>query len=429
MQVPESTSTGGGISKSLMYLDSVKLGDLSQKLSENAEKFTTYNEEIYSKVASLASYWVGPDYDAFVADTNEFKPSLEALASLFGVYSTTVGTFGTDGESLISAIKSCLDCSDINVTLDESVYKAEDIGGPNTGYLGYGADTENVKTAKDAYNQAMDIQTKLYYDMEVISVEIRNEQNNLAALKQVGKMPDGQLTEAEYDKFEKDILDRIAKLEANYESYAETYNLVVDLTANKSADLLDLITNKEGDGLIRGASDGWFGINDNVNDAVEGLKQINAALSTLPPITTFVDSATVNGLLAYEEGYHMDSFMNGVNVTKNAMEIAYTLANNNNESMEVAPGVVLFNSRQFVIDGQAANNDFYGRTSHTFSQAEAYANYDGAGSGAETFDGGYDSVRYVNDDGETVYLTCAQFQKLGYTLPTGQMGSIEISEE
>ena len=255
---------------------------------------------------------------------------------------------------------------------------------------------------------AENVQNKLYYDLEVIAVEILNEQNNLAALE----ANRGKYEPDVYATLRQSIDDRISELEGNRAQYEEAYNLVCSMTANSSADILDLITGKENDGQIRGAADGWFGFHDDKNLAIDGLNQIDAALAELPPITTFVESSNVNGLLAYEgEGYHYDSFRNGVNVSTNAMKAAFALSEGEEGgTSEVSPGVVLFNSKQFVLDGQE-NNYNMGSTTHVFSQADAYSEYEGS----ETFDGGYDSVRITNDDGSYTYLTYSQYQKLNST--------------
>ena len=145
-----------------------------------------------------------------------------------------------------------------------------------------------------------------------------------------------------------------------------------------------------------------FGFHDDKNLAIDGLNQIDAALAGLPPITTFVESSNVNGLLAYEgEGYHYDSFRNGVNVSNNAMRAAFALSEGEEGgTSEVSPGVVLFNSKQFILDGQQ-NNYNSGSTNHVLSQVDAFSDYEGS----DTFDGGYDSVRISNDDGTYTYLT------------------------
>lgn len=387
-------------------LDCFKLADVQSNLSKTATRLSEYNDSIYEKIVGLGSSWQGDSYDAFLKDANDFKPSLEDLVTLFTEYASVVDSMDIKGAELISTVSKNLNCDDITVTLNDNVYKSENIDGYTGGNLGYSVDSENVTDAKAALKQAEDVQNKLYYDLEVIGVEIQNERDVLAALEANKDKMDAST----YNDIHNRLTEKIKYLETQQESYANAYNTVVGLTANNSMDIVDFFTNHEGDGILRGAADGWFGWHDSVDDAKTGLEMVNDAIKNLVPVSVFVEGASVNGLLAYEEGYHADSFRNGVNVSNYAMEASFNIAENSEGgTSEIAPGVVAFNSKTFVDEGKSLNNNIYGSTSHTFSQTDAYTNYDGA----ETSAGGFDSVRITNSDGEYEYMTYSQYVKLG----------------
>lgn len=415
----KSYSGNGG--RGFLFLDSAKLDDVSKTLLEKSATLSEYNSDIEKKIASLGEHWVGPDYDEFVKVYNEFKPSLEQLSTLFSNYSGTVGGLSSSGETLISTVKQYLDCSSIGVTLSDNIercgglYKAEDVGlnvtvtGPTNeakSALAYGTNVAGVTTAKQALKQAEDIQSNLYYDIEVIDVERRNEAANLAALEKSKDL----LTPEQYQEFKADIESRIERLDLAYEQYVNAYNYVADLNSNKSADVMDLIKGQERDGKIRGAADGIFGYHDDVKLAKEGLQEIEYVLSGLAPLTTIVQSSQINGVVATQNEYHMDSFRNGVNVTDNAMNVSFAIASNQeNGTSEIAPGIVTFNSKNFVTDGLNETYNYMGGTTSVFSQIDAYG-YDGIN---QTFENGHDSVRVDTGDGYT-YMTYAQFQKSPY---------------
>lgn len=387
-------------------LDCFKLADVQSNLSNTATRLSEYNESIYEKIAGLSTSWQGASYEAFVKDATDFKPSLEDLVTLFTEYAGVVDSMDVKGAELITTVSKNLNCDDITTTLGDNVYKTESIDGYSGGNLGYSVDSENVTNAKDALKQAEDVQNKLYYDLEVIGVEIQNEMDVLAALD----ANKNNMDEATYNDIRERLTERINYLKEQQEAYVNAYNTVVGLTANSSNDIIDFVTNHEGDGLLRGAADGWFGWHDSVEDAKTGLEMVNAAINGLVPVSVFVEGASVNGLLAYEEGYHLDSFRNGVSVSNYAMEASFNIAENSEGgTSEIAPGVVAFNSKSFVDEGKSINNNIYGSTSHTFSQSDAYTNWDGSEASA----GGFDSVRITNSDGEYEYMTYSQYVKLG----------------
>lgn len=392
------------MSNGFFILDSAKLEDIKKKLSTASTTLEGYNTTIYDKVASLGSSWQGPSYDAFVNDATNFKPALEELVDLFSQYSNTVSELEEQGNGLVADVAANLDCSAL-ITLGDNVYKAEDIGDYYGSNLSYTPDISNVKTPKDAYNQAIEVRDNLYYDIGLINNEIQNEKDALAAL------------EANRSKMDKDVYDallnqanrKIEELNGYLGEYMEAYNTVDGLTSESSLDIIDFITGKGGDGKIHEASDGWFGYGDSLEDATDGLRSVVAAISNLTPVSVVTDSSSLVGTVSNTD-HRYDLFLNGTNVSKTAMEAAYNIAENSQGGTEViAPGVVAFNSSEFVSEGQQINNNIFG-SSYTFSQNQAYSDY---GEIVKN-DNGFDSVKITTADGETKYMTYSQYLKQGY---------------
>ena len=387
-------------------VDVAKLVTLGLDLTEASEKITEYNGMIPEKIAGLGECWSGTDYDALVASFEKYKTSLDVLPSLFSAYSKKVGDYDKDGDVLISAVDSLLQMVGNRRTLPSRTrnsslaYTLNSTAGDEGIMVEYQIDP-NFERAGDAERQAKDIRLNIQADLEVIDVEIHNIDIDIAALE----ANKNNMDPAVYQEALKGLTDQRNRLVDAREDYVAAQETIDGLLENKF-----WFWQKDGD-LVE-ASDAWFGLENDRDLAASGAGKLNAQLANLIPVDVLCEMSSVNGLYAISgSDYMMESFSDGPNVSPYAMMASFSVAQNSGETERSTsdPNVTYFNSKSFIQQGMEETGSWNGSTDRTFSQMNAYENWE---TGVESYNG-YDSVQINTSDGP-VYMTYSQYVNSKY---------------
>lgn len=388
MKIPSAT----------LRVDKSKLSVIGHDFSDSKNVIDEYNENIFNLVSGMSSGWTGPDYDAFVDFFERYRASLNGIATMFERYSEKVKEIDEQTEALMTIVKNALG---IGATVANSMYSlesTEEVGGITVAY----SMLEKYPSAKDARRQAENIQTNLQADIDILQQEINSLKLNIDSLTY-------QLELTKDPAMIAYLKEAIGKLELQKEEVETGLGLY-----QKAKDKVDEQLKKRfwpwnADGDYVEATDWWGNDTDTTEKAA---KELNALLEKLRPVTTIVESASVNGLYAMQgrDDYLAKNFYNGSSVNTTMMETALHMAEKSKDTKTMTINgiaVTAFNSKALI--NSAVENPYYQESgSYTFSQNDAYENY-------ETYENtidGYDSIFVPSgNDGEGEYMTYAQFVK------------------
>ena len=387
-------------------VDDVKISDLVSALLTASDTITQYNSDIYTKITELGQGWSGEAYDAFVAQSETHRKSLETLPSLFVEYSKKLAELDTGAGTLISSVKALLQMTSNRRTSPSYArnggsvgYNLQDTSGDGGIVVEYKIDS--FDKAGDAEKQAKEIQLNLQADIEMIDVEIRNIDINLAALDANKANMDPKV----YQEARQALISQKNSLKDAREDYVSAKDTIDGL-------LTDKFWFWQKDGALVEASDAWFGLENDTELASQGVKELNAALEALTPVDVLCETAAVNGLYAMSGGEYMyESFSEGPNVSPYAMMGAFSVAENsgNTQKSDSDPNVTYFNSKSFIQTGMQETGAWNDSTDRVFGQMDAYTNRE---MGAEDYNG-YDSVQIQTDNGP-IYMTYGQYVNSSY---------------
>lgn len=92
-------------------VDSERQDELSTRLNESAEKFDSGVDNLYSKIDTLGTSWVGSDYDSFKTGTLGYQEALHDLADSFRMYANHFDSVSEGTSELatqvVNLINSC----------------------------------------------------------------------------------------------------------------------------------------------------------------------------------------------------------------------------------------------------------------------------------------------------------------------------------
>lgn len=394
--------------KSTLRVNKSKLSQLKKNLSDSSNVIEGYNADIYTYLQELGGGWSGPDYDEFVNQFELYRPSLNGVARMFDVYSKKVGEYDEQGEALITAVEAALNIfggKASSTVSSSSIYNLLDTTEKKEATVAYKVD-ENPENAKEARLAAENARDNIYADMEILMQELKTIEINKNALsKQADELSKMDATVEGYDNLYEQLCAELNEHELNVNNaltaYSDVYNYINEQTERKFWPWLT-------DGAFVEANDAWFWTENDIDKASAAAKALNEKLAELPPVTTVVDSAAVNGLLAMSDDYLMKNFANGSAVSSTMMTAAMAIGSATGQTLEKTTddgtNVVLFNSRAMIQEGYTNDEGdylyLYGEANtYTFAQDEAYGDYYGEGS--VTMDG-YDSVAIKDDEGNII---------------------------
>lgn len=392
--------------KSTLIVNKSKLSQLGKDLSDSSNVIEGYNTDIYTYLQELSGGWSGPDYDEFVNQFERYRPSLEAVAHMFDVYSTKVGEYDEQGEKLITTIEAALNFGGASRSSGGAgSYYLYDTGEINKATVAYKVN-ENPENAKEARLAAENARDNIYADIQILMQEQQTiEINRNALTKRADELSKLPATVEGYDNLYAQLSAELDAHKANVDSALEKYNEVYGYVCQQTERKWWPFSE---DGAFVEANDAWFWTENDIETATEASRLLNIELAKLPPVSTVVESAAVNGLLAINDDYLTKNFANGSAVSNTMMMAALSIGNATGQSLEKTTedgtNVVLFNSRAMIQEGYTnEEGDYlylYGEdNTYTFGQDRAYGDYYGEGS--VTMDG-YDSVAIKDDEGKII---------------------------
>lgn len=395
--------------KSTLGVNKSKLSQLKKNLSDSSNVIEGYNTEIYTYLQELSGGWTGPDYDEFVNQFEKYRPSLNGVARMFSVYSAKVGEYDEQAEALITAVEAALNFGG-SVYGKSSPYNLLSTEERKEATVAYKVN-ENPENAKEARLAAENARDNIYADIEILMQEKKTiEINRNALTKQESELSKQPATVEGYANLYDQLCDELNAHEANVDAaltaYSNVYDYINEQTERK-------FWPWQTDGDFVEANDAWFWTENDIDKATAAAKDLNAKLAELPPVSTVVESAAVNGLLALNDDYLMKNFANGSAVSGTMMTAAMAIGNATGQTLEKTTDngtkVVLFNSRAMIQEGYTNDEGdylyLYGEdNTYTFGQDNAYGDY--YGDGAVTMDG-YDSVAIKDDEGNIVDMMTA----------------------
>lgn len=329
-------------------------------ISHNNSEFEVAAKAIYKDNAGTL-VGVADNKAAYVAGT----------ATLAGITTNTTFKNGDSGETSES----------------DGVKGTNQMSGINTAYQ---VNTEG--NANQMYTEACDLKKELHVEKEYLTgykMDLESSRKQLDLAYQNGKV-----SQEDYDKLSKQYDEKISVCASEIEKREGIYTTLEEITKNNFGTK---------DGVLKDARD--FGAND-VTTAQESLVKVNEQAATLTNVSeiskemngdgtvknafALTDSSAPNHI-NYEDSYAPSVVNYGkynanladvvvnekMSVSNLTFSSAYAAAQYEKLELDNAPGVYLFNTAQYLQEGNAVRpKDGIGLSEHNFLSNATYKGYD-----------------------------------------------------